>query len=116
MVSYKGPSRIAVCLVWVPAGGHVGGVPAGRVQQLAGGVGVLLDEPWQPAGGEAGHVLPDQDLGVAVRAGAHSSTPATAPARSSAVASASSSSPASPRPWTRRIPPSTFTLCGVSPR
>jgi hypothetical protein len=48
--------------------------------------------------------------------GTDSSTTANAPACSSARASASSSFPASPRPCTRRTPPSTLTLCGVRPR
>ena len=48
----------------------VSGVSAGSVQEHTVEVGVLLHEPGEPPGIESEGVLPDQDLRVAVDAGA----------------------------------------------
>ncbi len=55
---------VGVLLARERAAGDVGGEGGGGVVQDGGQVGVFLDE-LGGAGGQAGHVLPDQDLGVA---------------------------------------------------
>src|SRR6266536_4710879 len=59
---------VGVRLVGEGAAGDVVGEGGGRLGQDGGQVGVLLDELGGPRR-QAGHVLPDQDLGVAARAG-----------------------------------------------
>src|SRR5580693_10060402 len=59
---------VAVRRVGVVLAGDLGDVAVRGVEQGAADVGVALDEPREAAGGQACHVLPDHDLGVAVRA------------------------------------------------
>src|SRR5437660_212375 len=64
-----------VLLERVLAGGelavaYLGGEPLHRVGQYPGQVRVPLDESRRLSGTQAGHVLPDEYLGVAVRPGA----------------------------------------------
>src|SRR6266516_6004333 len=60
---------IAVLRVRVTPARHVVGEPARGVEQGLTQAGVPLHEAGQPPGGQPGHILPDQDLRVAVRAG-----------------------------------------------
>src|ERR1035437_8803209 len=50
--------------------GDISRVCAGRVAQRGAQVGIALDEPWRLAAPQPRHVLPDEHLGIAVRAGA----------------------------------------------
>ena len=62
------PLPVGVGVVGEGAAGDVLGEGGGRLGQDGGQVGVLLDELGGPRR-QAGHILPDQDLGVAARAG-----------------------------------------------
>lgn len=93
------------------------------MQQTAGVVEPVVAKLFECTVDEVGRGQPGQVACASVSdtrrpssAGIDSSTTAKAPAASRASASSSSRSPASPRPCTRRIPPSTLTLCGVRPR
>src|SRR2546429_4806582 len=61
---------ITVLRVRVTPARHVVGEPARGVEQGLTQAGVPLHEAGQPPAGQPGHILPDQDLRVAVRTGA----------------------------------------------
>src|SRR4029079_13308508 len=60
---------ITVLRVRVTPARHVVGKPARGVEQGLMQAGVPLHEAGQPPGGQPGHILPDQDLRIAVRTG-----------------------------------------------
>src|SRR5215472_18793939 len=64
--------RVAVRSIRVGAVRDLTHILAGGGQQVCSHVAVRLDEPGQAAGCQAGHVLPDKDLGVTSWPGANS--------------------------------------------